>query len=164
MSALKKIVLSLMILILLGYFGFKYSRDFDAPNVTFTTIEGKKIRIAELKGKVVLVNFWATECRACIAEMPALVNIYNTYKPKGFEVIAVAMPYDPPAQVLNYATQKKLPFPVMMDGLGEIVVQFNDVSVTPTTYVYNKQGKLIQYTKGAINFRDLRKLLDKEFS
>jgi peroxiredoxin len=164
MSALKKIVLPLIILILLGYFGFKYSRDFDAPNATFTTIEGKKISMAKLKGKVVLVNFWATECRACVTEMPALANTYNTYKSKGFEVIAVAMPYDPPAQVLNYATQKKLPFPVMMDGLGEIVAQFNDVSVTPTTYVYNKQGKLIQYTKGAINFRDLRKLLDKEFS
>jgi hypothetical protein len=66
--------------------------------------------------------------------------------------------------VLNYVTQKKLPFPVMDDGLGEIVAIFDNVSVTPTTYVYNKQGKLIQYTIGAINFKDLRQLLDKELS
>lgn len=164
MLVLKKIILPIAFLILIGYLSFKYARDIDAPNVTFTTIEGKKISMAALKGKVVLVNFWATECRACVTEMPALVNTYNTYKSKGFEVIAVAMPYDPPAQVLNYVTQKKLPFPVMDDGLGEIVAKFDDVSVTPTTYVYNKQGKLIQYTIGAINFKDLRQLLDKELS
>ena len=162
MLVLKKIILPIAFLILIGYLSFKYARDIDAPNVTFTTIEGKKISMAALKGKVVLVNFWATECRACVTEMPALVNTYNTYKSKGFEVIAVAMPYDPPAQVLNYVTQKKLPFPVMDDGLGEIVAKFDNVSVTPTTYVYNKQGKLIQYTIGAINFKDLRQLLDKE--
>jgi len=164
MLVLKKIILPISLLILIGYLSFKYARDIDAPNVTFTTIEGKKISMAALKGKVVLVNFWATECRACVTEMPALVNTYNTYKSKGFEVIAVAMPYDPPAQVLNYVTQKKLPFPVMDDGLGEIVAIFDNVSVTPTTYVYNKQGKLIQYTIGAINFKDLRQLLDKELS
>ena len=94
--------------------------------------------------------------------MPALASTYNQYKAKGFEVIAVAMPYDPPAQVLNYATQKKLPFPVMDDGLGDIVRQFEDVSVTPTTYIYDKQGKLIQYTTGALNFKKLRQLLDRE--
>lgn len=164
MSILKKAIFAFAILMLLGFLAFKLTRDFSAPNVTFTTIEGKKINMNDLKGKVVLVNFWATECRACVTEMPALVNTYNAYKSKGFEVIAVAMPYDPPAQVLNYVTQKKLPFPVMDDGLGEIVAKFDNVSVTPTTYVYNKQGKLIQYTKGAINFKDLRQLLDKELS
>jgi peroxiredoxin len=164
MPMIKKIVLPLAVLLLLVFFAYNFTRDIDAPNATFTTIEGTKISMASLKGKVVLVNFWATECRACVTEMPALVNTYNTYKSKGFEVIAVAMPYDPPAQVLNYVTQKKLPFAVMHDGLGEIVAKFDNVSVTPTTYVYNKQGKLIQYTTGAINFKDLRQVLDKELS
>jgi peroxiredoxin len=164
MQFLKKILLPCAVLLLSAFLIFKFTRDIDAPNVTFTTIEGKKISMHELKGKVVLINFWATECRACVTEMPALVNTYNTYKTKGFEIIAVAMPYDPPAQVLNYVTQKKLPFPVMDDGLGEITAKFNDVSVTPTTYIYNKQGKLIQYTIGALNFKELRQLLDKEFS
>jgi peroxiredoxin len=163
MPMIKKVVLPIAILMLLAFLAYKFTRDIDAPDVTFTTIEGKKINMKSLKGKVVLVNFWATECRACVTEMPALVNTYNAYKSKGFEVIAVAMPYDPPAQVLNYVTQKNLPFPVMDDGLGEIVAKFDNVSVTPTTYVYNKQGKLIQYTIGAINFKDLRQLLDKEF-
>ena len=154
--------MSIAVLLLLAVLVFELTKNKQAPNVTFTTIEGKKISMASLKGKVVLINFWATECRACVTEMPALASIYNEFASKGFEVIAVAMPYDPPAQVLNYATQKKLPFPVMDDGLGDIVRQFDDVSVTPTTYIFNKQGKRIQYTVGALNFKQLRLLLDKE--
>ena len=154
--------MSIGAVLLLAVLVFEITNNKQAPNVTFTTLQGKKISMASLKGKVVLINFWATECRACVTEMPALASIYNEYKSKGFEVIAVAMPYDPPAQVLNYATQKKLPFPVMDDGLGDVVKQFDDVSVTPTTYIYNKQGKRIQYTVGALNFKQLRQLLDRE--
>ena len=159
---LKILAMSIGAVLLLAVLVFEVTKDKQAPNATFTTLQGKKISMTSLKGKVVLVNFWATECRACVTEMPALASIYNEYKSKGFEVIAVAMPYDPPAQVFNYATQKKLPFPVMDDGFGDIVRQFDDVSVTPTTYIYNKQGKRIQYTIGALNFKQLRQLLDRE--
>ena len=163
-NSFKKLAMALPILVLLGFLIFTLTKQQLAPSVIFTTIEGKKISMASLKGKVVLVNFWATDCHACVTEMPALASTYNLYKDKGFEIIAVAMPYDPPAQVLNYATQKKLPFPVMDDGFGEMTAKFDDVSVTPTTYIYNQQGKLIQYTNGALNFKKLHQLLDKELS
>ena len=162
MNTLKKLAMALPVLALLAFLIFTLTKQQLAPSVIFTTIEGKKISMASLKGKVVLVNFWATDCRACVTEMPALVSTYNLYKAQGFEVIAVAMPYDPPAQVFNYATQKKLPFPVMDDGFGEITAKFDDVNVTPTTYIYNQQGKLIQYTIGALNFKKLHQLLDRE--
>jgi thiol-disulfide isomerase/thioredoxin len=161
---IKLAAMSIAILLLLAVLVFDITKSKQAPNVTFTTIEGKKISMASLKGKVVLVNFWATECQPCVTEMPALANIYNAYNAKGLEIIAVAMPYDPPAQVLNYATQKKLPFPVMDDGLGDIVRQFDNVEVTPTTYIFNKQGERIQYTIGALNFKKLRALLDRELA
>ena len=162
MNALKKLAMALSVLALLAFLIFILTKQQLAPNVIFTTIEGKKISMPSLKGKVVLVNFWATDCRACVTEMPALASTYNLYKAQGFEVIAVAMPYDPPAQVFNYATQKKLPFPVMDDGFGEMTAKFDDVNVTPTTYIYNQQGKLIQYTIGTLNFKKLHQLLDRE--
>lgn len=162
MNTLKKLAMSLPILALLAFLVFTLTKQSNAPDVTFTTIEGKKISMASLKGNVVLINFWATECRACVTEMPALASTYNLYKAKGFEVIAIAMPYDPPAQVFNYVTQKKLPFPVMDDGFGEMTAKFDHVDVTPTTYIFNKQGKRIQYTTGALNFKKLHELLDKE--
>lgn len=159
---LKLFAMSIAILLLLAVLVFDVTKSKQAPNVTFTTIEGKQISMASLKGKVVLLNFWATECRPCVNEMPALAGIYKDYHAKGLEIIAVAMPYDPPAQVLNYVTQKKIPFPVMDDGLGDIVRQFDNVEVTPTTYIFNRQGKRIQYTVGALNFKQLRQLLDRE--
>lgn len=162
MLKLKKLVIPLAILALLAFLVFNLTKKPLAPSVTFTTITGQKINMADLRGKVVLVNFWATDCSVCIREMPHLVNIYNAYKAKGFEVIAVAMPYDPPAQVLNYVTQKGLPFPVMHDGFGEIIKQFDGVNLTPTAYIFDKQGKRLQYTIGALDFEKLNQLLDKE--
>ncbi len=161
---IKKILLPLVVIALLIFLFYKLNDKPAAPNVTFTTIEGKKISMADLKGKVVLVNFWATDCPGCIKEMPDLVNAYNNYHEKGLEMIAVAMPYDPPAQVLNYATQKKLPFPVMHDGLGEMVNAFGGVNLTPTTFIYNKQGERLQRTIGELDFVKFDQLIKKELS
>jgi peroxiredoxin len=158
----KKLGISLGILALLAFLVLNLTKSQPAPNVTFTTIQGKEISMASLKGKVVLVNFWATDCSVCVGEMPDIVKTYNAHKAKGFEVIAVAMPYDPPAQVLNYATQKALPFPVMHDGFGQMIMQFGGVPATPTAYVFNKQGQQIQYTVGRLDFEKLNELLTKE--
>ena len=162
MLKLKKLAIPLAILALLAFLGFNLTKSQQAPNVTFITIHGKEISMASLKGKVVLVNFWATDCRVCISEMPDLINTYNAYKAKGFEVIAIAMPYDPPAQVLNSATQKALPFPVMHDGFGQMIMKFGGVPATPTAYIFDKKGKPLQHTVGALDFDKLKQLLDKE--
>ena len=161
MTNFKKFGLPLMVVALIAALFFGLNQKTSAPAVTFTTIQGQKINMADLRGKVVLVNFWATDCPSCVQEMPELVQTYNTYKAKGFEVIAVAMPYDPPAQVLNYATQKKLPFPVMHDGLGEITHAFVDVKLTPTAYIFDKAGNRVQRTVGTLDFVKLRATLDE---
>ena len=161
-STFKKVAIPLTILLLLGFLAYSLGNKPQAPAVTFTTITGKKIQMADLKGKVVLVNFWATDCPGCVKEMPALVNTYQAYKDKGLEIIAVTMPYDPPAQVLNYATQKSLPFPVMQDGYGEMNSAFGGVNLVPTTYIYDKEGNRLQRTIGELDFDKLNQLLKKE--
>ena len=163
-NLLKKLLLPIIIIALLIFLAFQLGKKSSAPDVTFTTIEGKKIAMTALKGKVVLINFWATDCPGCVKEMPALVNIYNQYNKKGFEIIAVAMPYDPPAQVLNYTKQKALPFPVMHDGLSEITDKFGGINLTPTTYIFDKEGHLLRRTIGNIDFNDLNMLLNKELN
>jgi peroxiredoxin len=162
MISLKKLVVPLGILVLLVFLVFNLTKSLPAPDVTFTTIQGKEISMASLKGKVVLVNFWATDCSVCVSEMPDIVKTYNAHKDKGFEVIAIAMPYDPPAQVLNYVTQKALPFPVMHDGFGQMIIKFGGVPATPTAYLFDKQGKQLQYTVGRLDFAKLNELLSKE--
>lgn len=135
-----------------------------APEVTFTTLDGQKISMQALRGKTVLVNFWATDCPGCIKEMPELIDTYQQYKDKNFVVIAVAMPYDPPAQVANYTREKNLPFAVMHDGYGEMVKAFGDVKLTPTSFIFDAQGNRLQKVIGELNFTELRKLLNQKAS
>lgn len=160
----KKLLLPLAILGVAALMAFSYLNQPKTDEAVFTTIQGEKISMTSLKGKVVLVNFWATSCTSCVKEMPALINTYNQYQSKGLEIIAIAMPYDPPAQVVNFATQKNLPFPVMHDGYGDIVQKFGGITVTPTALIYNKEGKRIQHAVGTLNFDKLHALLDKELS
>lgn len=161
MHTLKKIGLVVGILALLVFLAFQFNKRMLAPEATFVTLTGKTINMADLKDKVVLVNFWATTCTTCVKEMPGLVNTYNTYKDKNFEMIAVAMDYDPPAQVLNFATHKALPFPVMHDGFGSVAKAFRHKGITPTTIIYDKSGFRIFYKVGELDFAQLNQLLDK---
>jgi peroxiredoxin len=94
-------------------------REKQRPEVTFLSIKGDKIAPADLRGKVVMVNFWATSCTTCVAEMPKMVDTYNKFKGQGLEFVAVAMSYDPPDYVLNYTETRKLPFKVALDTDGD---------------------------------------------
>jgi cytochrome oxidase Cu insertion factor (SCO1/SenC/PrrC family) len=67
-----------------------------APDVTFTSLSGERIDLKSLRGKVVMVNFWATSCSTCVHEMPQMVDTYTRFKDRGLNFVAVAMSYDPP--------------------------------------------------------------------
>jgi peroxiredoxin len=140
---------------------FTLSAQQAAPSVTFTGLDGKKFTSESLKGKVVMVNFWATSCVTCIKEMPQMTETYNKYKDRGLEFVAVAMSYDPPNYVLNYTETRKLPFRVALDPQGELAKSFGDVKLTPTTYVIDKDGKIIKRYVGEPEFAKLHKLLEK---
>jgi peroxiredoxin len=143
----------------IGYVAFAGSVP--APDVTFISIDGRKISTQDLRGKVVMVNFWATSCTTCVHEMPAMVDTYNKFKGQGLEFLAVAMSYDPPNYVLNFTETRKLPFTVALDSGGDIARQFGKVSMTPTTFVIGKDGKIIKRYVGEPEFSSLHALLQK---
>ena len=135
-----------------------------APNVTFISITGDKISTESLRGKVVMVNFWATSCVTCVKEMPQMVDTYNKFKGQGLQFVAVAMSYDPPNYVLNYAQTRKLPFTVALDSGGDLAKQFGDVAMTPTTFVIGKDGKILKRYLGEPDFASLHALLQKSLT
>ena len=145
-----------------GYASFNSAPP--APDVTFISIAGDKISTQSLRGKVVMVNFWATSCVTCVKEMPQMVETYNKYKAQGLEFVAVAMQYDPPNYVLNFTETRQLPFKVAIDSAGDIARQFGDVSLTPTTFVIDKQGRIIKQYVGEPDFPALHKLIEKELA
>jgi peroxiredoxin len=161
LSKLKPILLPLFIVCLLLAIYLSVHQRSQVPEVTFTTIEGKKISLSSLRGKMVLVNFWATDCPGCIKEMPKLVKTYEKYRNQGLEIIAVAMPDDPPTEVVNYTRKNNIPFPVMDDGDGAITNAFGEIRLTPTTIIISPDGKMLGKTIGEIDFSQLETLLNK---
>ncbi len=140
---------------------FSLAANKPAPDITFTNLKGEKVSMESLRGKVVMVNFWATSCTTCIKEMPEMVETYNKYKDKGLDFYAVAMSYDPPNYVLNFTETRKLPFNVTLDYKGEIAKSFGDVTLTPTTFVIDKKGNIIKRYIGEPNFAEVHQLIEK---
>jgi peroxiredoxin len=163
-TSVKSLWIPIIVIGLLAILFTTLSDKKQAPEITFTTIEGKKITMSSLKGQVVLVNFWATDCPGCIAEMPKLVETYNQYHAKGLEIIAVAMPTDPISQVQNYVQKNKLPFPVVHDDNEDITSHFDDVRLTPTTFMIDRQGHLMGKIIGEMDFTALKTQLEKSLA
>lgn len=132
----------------------------EAPSSNFVLLDGSTTTTADLKGKVTLVNFWATTCVTCVKEMPSLVSTHQKYKDKGYETIAVAMSYDQPAWVANYAQSRQLPFKVALDNTGELAKNWGDVKLTPTTYLVDKQGRIVKRFVGEPDFAALHNLIE----
>ena len=160
MAIKKNIIISCLLILLTSLVLISFQKD-TVDNLDMMTISGEKITSKDLLGKVVLINFWATDCPGCIAEMPELINTYNKYKNQNFELIAVSMFYDPPSHVLSFSKNNNLPFPVVLDIEKKIAAQFSNVTLTPTSFLINHQGKIINRIIGEINFDEFDSLLQK---
>ena len=156
------IAVAVVIVALLGFFGYRALTPANTvPDATFTLLSGEKVSTTgDLKGKVYLINFWATSCVTCVKEMPQMINTYKQYKDKGLDFVAVAMNYDPPMYVANYAKTRELPFKVAMDSDGAAAKAFGNVQLTPTTFVVDRNGKILKRYVGEPEWDALHKLLD----
>jgi peroxiredoxin len=130
-----------------------------APASTMVLLDGSQHTTAGMQGKVTLVNFWATSCTTCVAEMPQVIATYEKFKAQGFDTVAVAMQYDPPSYVLNFAETRKLPFKVAIDNTGAVAKAWGDVQLTPTTYLVNKRGVIVKRYVGKPDFEALHVLI-----
>lgn len=162
---LRKTIVIALVLGVLGFAGYKALFTTNpAPGVTFTSLKGDRISTNELRGHVVLVNFWATDCPTCVKEMPRMVTTYNKYQKQGLEFVAVAMRHDPPNYVVNYAEKNSLPFRVALDPMGQIAQAFGDVKLTPTTIVIDKRGNIISRILGEPDFAKLDALIEQKLA
>jgi len=132
-----------------------------APASTFVLLDGSQKQTADLKGRVTLVNFWATSCVTCVAEMPKIIATFDKYKNQGYGTLAVAMEYDPPSYVVNFVQTRKLPFDVAIDNTGAVAKSWGDVKLTPTSYLVNKRGQIVKRYVGEPNFAELHQLIEK---
>jgi thiol-disulfide isomerase/thioredoxin len=130
-----------------------------APDVTFTLLDGGTRTFASLRGRPVLVSFWATSCAPCVEELPDLIRLYEEWKPRGFELIAVAMPYDPPLYVDKFVRERAVPYPVALDVQG-IVTRAFGVGFVPMTFLMSPEGNLLYQQAGKLDFARLHRMIE----
>lgn len=114
-----------------------------APDSHLQSIDGRKLLLSDFKGKPVLVTFWATTCPGCLEEQPHLVDLYERLHGQGLEIIGIAMADDPPNQVVALQKKRKLPYIITLDTDGSAAKAFNDVRLTPTTFLISPEGKIV---------------------
>jgi peroxiredoxin len=157
------ILLALSVVAGVAVFVFTTQRTM-APAVTFLTLKGERIAMGDLRGKVVLVEFWATDCVTCVREMPQLAATHEKYRARGYETIAVAMRYDPPSYVVAYAERNRLPFTVAFDPVGELAKAFGEVKLTPTTFIIDRRGAIVARMLGERDFARLHALIEEKLN
>ncbi len=130
-----------------------------APQVAFHGTDGQVLKLADLRGRPVLVNFWATTCPGCIKEMPQLAQLQQEYGPRGLQVIGVAMPYDRPSDVLLVQKKRKLPYFIALDPEGRVTSAFGGVRLTPTSFLIDPEGRIVFKKIGELDWARLRREL-----
>lgn len=135
-----------------------------APPVSLQTLSGERVALSSLRGRPVLVSFWATSCATCVREIPQLAALYRELGPRGLEIIGVAMPYDPPDRVLRMTRERAIPYPIALDVQGEATRAFGDVQVTPTHILVGPDGQIVRREVGGVDHHRLRARIERLLS
>lgn len=132
-----------------------------APDVQLVTLAGEQLQLSELRGRPVLITFWATTCPGCLAEMPHLIELHHDLAPQGLEVIGIAMHYDPPNQVANLVRSRDVPYHIALDSDGRAAQAFGDVRLTPTTFLIAPDGRIARQKIGELDMVQTREQIER---
>lgn len=133
-----------------------------APQISGTTIEDKPLNMADLKGKVTVVNFWASWCSPCRAEAPSLQKLYTQHKDSGVTFVGIDTK-DGKDNARAFARSFKITYPSLYDQAGRIALRFRDVppNAVPSTLIIDRHGKIAARVIGGVTFSRLRALITK---
>ena len=141
-----------------------------APEVTFKDLDGKDTMLAQYKGKVVLVNFWATWCDPCFVEIPWLIEMQQKYEAKGFTVLGISMDEEGKSAVVPFIAKErfnvngqKLPmnYPIVI-GSDEVADKFGGLLGYPTSFLISRDGKIVKKVQGLISYEELTKAIESQ--
>jgi peroxiredoxin len=136
-------------------------RPAPTPHVRIATLAGEAVTTENLRGKVVLINFWATWCTDCLNEMPNLVDTHRKYAPRGYDTVAIAVQKDDATLVAQFAARRGLPFKVAVDESGEIAASFDVPRVTPVSYLIDRQGRVLKRYIGEPDWAELHAAIEE---
>jgi len=123
-----------------------------APDFNLRNLKGNRDGLANYKGQVVVINFWATWCAPCRVEMPSFEALYRRYRSRGLTVLAISLDKGADDKVRRFVEERGLSFPVLMDAEGEAERLYPSVSI-PFTYVVGRSGRIVARVDGAKNWQ-----------
>jgi peroxiredoxin len=147
---------AIMLVAVSGYLWLKSAEPEEVPDITVVTTSGERIALAGMRGKPLLVTFWATTCPSCMKEMPQLIDLYHELSPLGLKVIGIAMYYDPPNRVLAMQASRSIPYTIALDINAHAARAFGDVELTPTTFLIAPDGRVVYQKTGSMDMDWLR--------
>lgn len=134
-----------------------------APDFELTSLEGEPVKLSDYRGKKVLLNFWATWCPPCRAEMPHMEAFYKDYKDKDVVILGVNLTHTAKfaSDVPEFVEEFGLTFPILLDNKGKVSDEFYQVIAYPTTFVIDSKGIISERFRGAINYEIMEKSTSK---
>jgi len=160
MNIATKLIAAFALVAIATFAAFLATPQRTAPEARFVTLGGETLTTSQLRGKVTIVNFWATWCPDCMREMPRMIDAHRRFAPRGYETIAVAV-RDHPNRVADYAQKERLPFKVALDLTDEVSKRFGDVQLTPTTFVIDRHGRIVRRFVGEPDWREFDRVVEK---
>lgn len=132
-----------------------------APNFSLKTADGKSVELKKLQGRVVVLNFWATWCPPCRAEIPGMIEVYDAYRGKGLEIVAVSLDRGGWKDVTPFVEKMKMTFPVVLDQEGNLAMAYGGIQYIPTTFIIDRNGNIVSKHVGGISKSDFEKAVKK---
>lgn len=117
------------------------SQAVSAPAFALKDLRGRTVRLSDYKGKVLLINFWATWCKPCLVEMPDLVKLQEEYESHGLQVVGITFPPMAQKEMKSVAQKLKINYPILF-GTDAVSAAYHANSVLPTTIVVDREGKI----------------------
>jgi peroxiredoxin len=127
-----------------------------APDFTLADAKGKRLRLSDYRGKVVLLNFWATWCGPCKVEIPWFIEFQKEYQAKGFTVLGVSLDEDGWKVINPFAAEQKINYPILL-GNEEVNQRYGGIEALPTTLVIGRDGKIAYLHAGLVSRREYEK-------
>jgi peroxiredoxin/YHS domain-containing protein len=126
-----------------------------APNFTLANLAGEKIALENFRGKIVLLDFWATWCKPCVKSMPALQKVHDQFASKNFTALGVSIDEDGKEKVESFVKKHKIAYPILLDGDKNPAWETYKVKVIPMLFLVDPQGQIVQQWVGETDMKEV---------